>query len=614
MGAALLGVALGGGVAAVDGGFFPESWSWIAVASLFAATVLLLARPLSSMRLLDHVLLGGLALFGAWVAISAIWSTTVTGAIEDSWRVLAYVGAVGLTLLVVERRSVPHLLGGTLLGVTAIGGYALLTRLLPDRLGDFQGLSTLRLADPIGYWNGLGVYCAMGILLALGFAARGERVAGRVLAAAVPVVLITAMYLTFSRGAWLALGAGLAAAVLLDPQRLQLVLTALALAPWSVLAVVAASRADALSTEGSRLADATHDGHRLLLVTAVLVACSALAGLGLALAGRRVEAGRGLRAAFAGLLVAAAVAAAAAVWVEHGSPWSLADRGWKQFTSGPKSSENLSGRLFDLSSNGRIELWGVSWHDFEARPVLGRGAGSFEQSFYEHRHSRSSARDGHSLYAETLGEMGLVGLALLALGLLAPLAAAVRARGRPLVPAVLGAYAAYLVHASVDWDWELAGVTLVALLAAGALVVSARDDAPPRELPRLLRVAGPGAAALLAALALWSLLATVPEGRARTALESGQFGKAIRYAGDARKWAPWSSRPWRMRGEAQLAQGDLRAARASLEEAVRREPGEWVTWLELALASDGAEKRRALARAAALNPNEGQVKVVQDSL
>ena len=45
---------------------------------------------------------------------------------EDAWRMLAYVGAGGLCLLVVDRRTVPALLGGVL-------GYAPLTRLLPDR-------------------------------------------------------------------------------------------------------------------------------------------------------------------------------------------------------------------------------------------------------------------------------------------------------------------------------------------------------------------------------------------------------------------------------------------------------------------------------------------------
>ena len=610
-----LGFVLAAAPAAADGGFFPESWSWVALATLFPATLLLIVRPRTSLRALDCMLLGGLTLFGIWVAISATWSTTVTGAVEDSWRMLAYVGAVGLTLLVVERRTVPHLLGGTLAGVVAIGGYALLTRLLPDRLGDFESLTKLRLADPIGYWNGLGVYCAMGTLLALGFAARASSILGRALAAAVPVVLLTAMYLTFSRGAWLALATGLVAGIALDPRRLQLIVTGLVLTPWAALALFAASRADALSVEGSSLAAATDDGHALLVWVAVLALAAGLTGAVLAFTERHVVIGQSLRTAFAAGLVVIALGGAAWVTVAHGTPWRLAEKGWNQFRAEPKTTEDLSDRLFDLSSNGRTELWSVSWHDFTMHPVAGRGASSFEQSYYERRESTGTVRDGHSLYAETLGELGVVGLGLLVIALLAPLVAAVRARHRRLVPGAAAAFVAYLVHAAVDWDWELAGVTLVALLTGCGLVAVARPRAGvPRELPRPRGVVAPVAAAALAALALWSLLSTVPSGHARAALERGDFQEAESEARDAERWAPWSSRSWRLLGEAQLYQGKIPAARRSFRRAVERGPGEWLPWLELAITSTGAEQRKALDHAAALNPKDAQIEDLRKSL
>ena len=47
------------------------------------------------------------------------------------------------------------------------------------------------------------------------------------------------MYFTFSRGAWVALGGGLVHGIALDPRRLQLLVTGLALAPWAGLAVLA---------------------------------------------------------------------------------------------------------------------------------------------------------------------------------------------------------------------------------------------------------------------------------------------------------------------------------------------------------------------------------------
>jgi O-antigen ligase len=423
------------------------------------------------------------------------------------------------------------------------------------------------------------------------------------------------MYLTFSRGGWVALGVGLVALVAIAPRRLHLLALLLAIAPWPALAVVAASRADALTTDGSTLAAATDDGRVLLVYVATLTVAAGLVGGLFAAEERRVEVGRAGRFAFAAVLVVTALVGAGWVWSEHGSPWSLADRAWDDFHSGPdRSGDELSGRLFDLSSNGRLELWGVAWDDFRAAPLAGNGAGSFEQSFYRERESTQVARDGHSLYAETLGELGVVGMALLGACLLVPLVAVLRVRRDVLLVGTAAAYVAFLAHAAVDWDWELAGVTIVALLLGCALVASARPDEVATEPRPSVRLAGAGAAALLAALALWSLLATVPLGRAREALLRGDFATAVEEAEDAERWAPWSAKPWQYRGDGLLAQGRVAEARRSYGTAVEKELGEWLLWLDLAVTSSGEAQRRALARAAALNPNEEQIRIVQDAV
>src|SRR5205085_10550675 len=90
--------------------------------------------------------------------------------------------------------------------------------------------------------------------------------------------------------------------------------------------------------------------------------------------------------------------------------------------------------------------------------------------------NQSQLLDAHSLYLETLAELGPVGLALLAVALAAPLAAAVRARRRTLVPIAAGAYVAWLVHVAYDWDWELPGVTIAALGCAAAALAAARRE------------------------------------------------------------------------------------------------------------------------------------------
>src|SRR5205085_12644181 len=136
-----------------------------------------------------------------------------------------------------------------------------------------------RLATPIGYWNGLGAFCAIGLLLAVGFVVHGRVLAGRVLAGASVVVLIVTMYFTFGRGPWIALGFGVLVAVALDSERLKLVSALLALAPASLSALVLSSRAHALTTATALLGDAARQGHRLLVWLVLLAALSgAVAG------------------------------------------------------------------------------------------------------------------------------------------------------------------------------------------------------------------------------------------------------------------------------------------------------------------------------------------------
>ena len=64
------------------------------------------------------------------------------------------------------------------------------------------------------------------------------------------------------------------------------------------------------------------------------------------------------------------------------------------------------------------------------RPLLGSGAGSYFLSWREHRTVDTTVRDAHSLYVETLSELGPVGLALVLVVVAAPLCAAIRRRRR----------------------------------------------------------------------------------------------------------------------------------------------------------------------------------------
>jgi O-antigen ligase len=127
--------------------------------------------------------------------------------------------------------------------------------------------------------------------------------------------------------------------------------------------------------------------------------------------------------------------------------------------------------LSQVSLGDRPAYWRVAAEDVSEHYLLGSGAGSFDDMWLEQRSSPPFVRDAHNLYLETLAELGPVGLLLLVCALGAPLLAAAHARRDGLVAAGAAGYSALLVHAGLDWDWEMP-VTVVAGLACAAAVLS----------------------------------------------------------------------------------------------------------------------------------------------
>jgi O-antigen ligase len=162
------------------------------------------------------------------------------------------------------------------------------------------------------------------------------------------------------------------------------------------------------------------------------------------------------------------------------------------------SSEH--GVLRRLVGENRPHYWRVAWREVEQNPLLGSGAGTFDRYWLLYRPVSSFARDAHSLYLETLAELGPIGLILLLTALALPLLV-LRGRRDPLLATAAAGYVAYVVHAAVDWDWELPAVTLLGLMCGSSMLVAARaDDAT--DIPLWGRVALVLPALALAILAL----------------------------------------------------------------------------------------------------------------
>jgi len=596
------------GLAAAQGGYFPTSWGWASVPLLWAVAIALIIRSEVRLNTYERVFVAALAAFAGWIALSAVWSPALGQSVLETERVLVYLAAVSAALVLSRARLARQLLGGLLAAISLISVFSLLTRLAPDRIGVYEPEAVYRLSQPIGYWNGLELFAAIGALVAFGFAARARTTPARAVCAGLLVLLLPTIYFTFGRAGWIALGAGVVAAVVVDCRRLQLLAALLVVGPIPAVAVFMATRETGLTHEGTPLEQAARDGHRFALLLAVLVLANATLASGFAYAERRIEVGVWGRRLFAVVLGLVLVATASVAFSRYGDPVTLAKKGYTTFKAlpPPRRESDLNQRLLNFSGNGRAALWGLAWEDAERHPVLGAGAGTYERYFLAHQPADISlVRDAHSLYVETLTELGPVGLTLLIALLLTPLAALLRARRHPLAPAAAGGYVAYLVHTGVDWDWELPAVTLAGLLCGVSILLFGRRWRAPRRLSLPTRVVTASLAVAAAAFATMALVGNSALSRSVAARERGEPASAAANARRARTLLPWSPKPWAALGRAQAAAGLLSHARQSFRRAISMDRGDWQLWYELAGVSTGPARRRALQHAVALFPRSG---------
>jgi tetratricopeptide (TPR) repeat protein len=595
-----------GGLAFANGGYFPVSWGWSALALLWLAVIGLALGVPVEVGALERVLLGALAGLTVWVFLSLFWASSVPGTVLEAERMLVYLSVGFAGILLLRRSSVPGLLLGVWAAIAVVSAYGLATRLFPGWFGAFDPISGYRLSEPVGYWNAFGVLAAIGTLLALGLAARSRPVV-RCLAGGSSVILLLTLYFTYSRGGWIAFFVGLAVAMALDRRRLQLITTVLVLAPWPALTIWAASTSPALTHEGAALAAATRDGHGLAVITIALAAAAGLAILALDWLEAVAAVPHVLQRLYAGTLLFVLAASLIVVSGRYGLPPTLARKAYDAFNASSPQHTSLNSRLFSFSGSGRSEQWHTAWQQATAHPVLGGGAGSFDEYWFHHRRVPVTVHDAHNLYLETFAELGAPGLLLLALVLGVPLIAVRRARSSPLAAVACGAYVAYVLHAAVDWDWEMPAVTLAALFCGLALLAAARREGKPQALRPRVRLAALATTVALAAFVLLGLLGNGAISASSKAADAGHWARAASRARRAMDFAPWSAEPWRRLGEAQVGAGDLVAARTSFRKAIAKDRRDWTLWFELADASRGAERQRALAEASRLNPMSPEI-------
>ena len=566
-GAAAVALALTAGLAFDAGGFHPVSWdrALVGVAGLTLVTVLLAGarRPGRAAA----ATLGALGLLTAWTAASWAWSDSPPAALQEAQRTALY-AAVAAAVVVAGRRIGPGwIAAGVAAGACAAGIWNLCVRLAPD----WSGVGPLRtdigqLADPVGYANGLALLAVLGLLLALGGALAGPARL-RPAAAAALVPLAAVLVLQQSTGALAALGAALAALLLVRERPLAVALRIGALGALPLAGAIAvATQSLVVSPPTADLTAAAHAGHALLVALSLLTVLQA-AGAALVrlpgIEGPRLP-GR----------VAAAAAALLAVGVLAAAPLAL-------------------------HGHERSDYWSVAIRDVRSNPVLGSGAGTYVVWWLRHRSVPRSTEEAHSLYLETLAELGPVGLLLLLLALGVPLLAAFRLRGTAYGPPLFAVLVAYDVGAAVDFDWELAAVTVPAILVGASAAVHASTQGRPVRLATALGFATLAAAGVLA------LAGNAPLAAAQDELAAGRFAAAASDASRALRYAPFSADAWQALGDARALQGDRSGAADAYRSAIAHDRNDWNAWLALAAVTSGEPRRTALAQAARLNPLGG---------
>ncbi len=565
----------------------------------------------------DLLFIGLLILLVVWVALSIAWSSAPAQSVLDVERLLVPVAGTIAVLVLCRRRGVADVVLAVAVAITVLCAYGLATRLFPDHFGvEFEPIAGYRLSEPIGYWNGLGILAAMGLVLSVGTAIEATTLWRRVVASVSLVVLAPTLYFTYSRGSWVALGVGVVAVLLVTPRRLATIGSLALLAPAPALAVLAASQFNALTRVQATLAAATDEGRDLTLVLVGLAALAAGAALLLHVLAARIDTGQRTRLVLGSALAVGAAAALLLVFAQAGAPWTLASDAVDSFQRPPASGGadgDLNDRLFTLYGSGRVDLWRVALSTAESEPLLGTGAGTFERYWQRDARWTFKARDAHNLYLETLAELGPIGLAILAAVMLVALAACVAARRRPLVPIAFGAFVAYAVHAGVDWDWELPAVTLAAFIVGSLGLVSVRSG-EARRLAKPARLGATVAAAGVAAIAVLGFVGNDALDRAEYALGVGNPSAAIREARIAKQFAPWSPYPLTVRGEALLALGRVGEARAAFRDSIDIDDGYWRAWLGLGVASSGRERRAAIAEAKRLYPRSAEIQETEGLL
>jgi O-antigen ligase len=595
------------------GGYDPLVSDQVAIAAWW---VLLLgvavgALPRTKLGPLAWTAIGLFALFLGWTLLSLAWTESSERTLVEVARVGGYLAIFALAVFSRGPRGARLLVGAVASAIVVVAVIALLSRLHPSwfpegrQTARFLEAGRERLSYPLNYWNALAALIAIGLPLLLQAASDARRVVLRALAAAAMPVLILTAFFTISRAGIAAAVLALAVYLAFAPDRLpRLAPLAIGGAGGGVLVLAALQRDDL--RHGLLDATARHQGNQMLPLVAIVCVVVGLLVAALATWLARHERPRWTRVSpqvarvGVGAIVVIAFAALVAVFAS-----GRVATAWDQFkepTGGPGYG---TGRLSSASGESRYQFWSAAVKEAGSAPLTGTGAGTFEYWWARHADVDGTIRDTHSLYLQTLGELGIVGIALLASFLLVILIGGgrmvIRADGdrAPPLAAALAGCVAFCFTATFDWMWQVPVVPVAMLLLAAALVSAGPgDEEPPSTgFPVGARF---GAGALAAALIVLTAIPLAASSLLRQSQDEAQAGDlpaALDDAQTAQNVEPFAASPRLQLALVYEEAGDLEPAAAAARAATERESTNRRT--RLVLARIEAERGRADAAVSA---------------
>lgn len=617
----LLGFGLVAYLGLEGGGYDPLVYDQVGIAVwwVLLAGVAVGALPRRRLSTLAWSALALLAVFAAWTAASLIWSESGERTMTELARVAGYLGVFALALFVRGAEGGRRLAAAVAAGISLVAIVGLLSRLHPAwfpeaaQTASFLTANSERLSYPLDYWNGMGGLIAIGVPLLLYLANSAKSILVQALsAAALPALMLTAFF-TLSRGGIAAAGLAVAVFLVFANDRVPRVLTLAVTGVGGTVLILAADQRQSLQ-DGLLNAVARDQGDELLVIAALVCLVVGLLQAGISLALERDLRPRWTVVSRDRSLAATALVALVAlvVLLALGAPGRVSDA-WSEFKQ-PTGPGEGAGRLSSAAGQSRYQYWSAAVDENSTRPLTGTGAGTFEYWWARNGDNDDTVRDAHSLYMQTLGELGIVGIALLAAFLLTILVGGVRrtlsaeTQRRPLLAAALAGCVAFCLSATFDWMWQLPVLPVSMLLLAAVLVGAGprpdRADAASLRLPQRI---GTVLLALVAVVVIAIPLASTSLVRQSEAdARDGDLAGALEAARSAQNAEPGAATPRLQRALILEQLGDLEAATAAARGAVDREKTNWRNWLVLsrieAQRGRAAASVEAFREARSLNP------------